>query len=263
VSSDVTARGSAHGEAQSSTRSRRPAYPWPANQTGDAILSADDPLAQNPHPGGPGSIWYADPSGASCIYSPRASPRSSPVCFLIVGNGQPALDAVTIAESAADRMDLSLAPIAASPNASSHGLTGERSWFWLEHAPAVQQLSVTVGPEQVTVTATPSDVTWLFGDGATRLGGAGVPYAEGDPPAAAIVHLYRTRCLSGDQGRNPYVLAQCTSNGYDVAAQVSWTFSFTATGPVATSGSLPARTTRSQLAYPVSEARGFLVGSNS
>lgn len=226
-------------------------------------MKADDPLAQNPHPGGPGSIWYADPSGASCIYSPKASPRSSPLCFLIVSNGQPAIDAVAIAGSAADRMDLSVAPIEASPNASSRGLTGERSWFWLEHQPTAQHLSVTVGPEQVTVTATPSDVTWLFGDGATRLGGSGVAYTEGDPPAAAIVHLYRTRCLPGDQGRDPYVLAQCGSNGYQVAAQVTWTFSFAASGPVTSSGSLPARTTRSELAYPVSEARGFLVRSSS
>ena len=185
------------------------------------------------------------------------------MCFLIVSNGQPTIDAAAIAASAADQMNLSVAPIEASPNASVQGLTGERSWFWLGRQPSPQRLTVTVGPEQVSVLATPSDVTWLFGDGANRLAGAGVPYQAGEPPADAVVHLYRTRCLPGDQGRDPYVLSRCASNGYQVVAQVTWTFSFTATGPLSTSGSLPARTTRSELSYPVSEARGFLEGAAS
>jgi hypothetical protein len=265
ASVSVTSRSDASRTAKSSSKSgeKKPwPYPWAPSDAKDATLNANDPLARNPHPGGPGSFWYSDPSGASCIYNPRVA-WGSPACWLIVNNGQPGVNAVAIAASAADSMDLAVPPIEASPTTSAHGLTGERSWFWLDRQPIEQRITVSVGPEVVTVTATPSQVTWLFGDGSSRLGGAGVPYSEGDPPAAAITHLYRTRCLPGDQGRDPYVLSQCASDGYHLAAQVTWTFAFAASGPVSTSGSLPARTTQSALAYPVSEARGFLVGANS
>ena len=41
-----------------------------------------------------------------------------------------------------------------------------------------------------------------------------MPYRSGPPPEGAIVHIYETRCLPGDEGRNPYVLGSCGSNGY-------------------------------------------------
>ena len=47
--------------------------------------------------------------------------------------------------------------------------------------------------------------------------------------------------------------------GYQLVATVSWKISYQADGPVAASGTLPARTTTSSADYPVSEARAFLV----
>ena len=86
-----------------------------------------------------------------------------------------------------------------------------------------------------------------------------MPYRSGPPPEGAIVHTYETRCLPGDEGRNPYVLASCGSNGYPLQAVVTWRISFTASGPIDNAGALPARTTAAEAPFPVSESRAFLV----
>ncbi len=160
------------------------------------------------------------------------------------------------------RLQLSLAAIEASPAASRDGLAGAASWFWLGEAPGEQQRSLFLDGETVTVTADPSQISWSFGDGTTLEGGAGIPYRAGGAPAAAVTHVYQSRCLPGDQGRDPYVLASCGSDGYQVSASASWTISFTATGPLTESGQLPTRSSESGLAYPVSEARAFLTGGS-
>jgi hypothetical protein len=156
---------------------------------------------------------------------------------------------------------LELAPgrIEASPVAARGGLTGADSWFWLAPAPRRQVLSISLRGESVSISAEPG-VEWRFGDGASLLGGPGRPYAPGPPPADSVRHLYETRCLPGDAGRNPYVLASCGAGGYAVEALVHWSISFVASGAVSASGSLPDRTTSTGISYPVSEARGFLVG---
>jgi hypothetical protein len=143
------------------------------------------------------------------------------------------------------------------------GLTGALSWFWLDPAPEAEELTVTLAGETVTVRAEPSAIEWRFGDGGRLAGGRGVPYRAGPPPEDAIVHVYETRCLPGDQGRNPYVLAGCRSSGYALEALVTWRISFTATGPIDAAGSLPARTTAAEAPYPVSESRAFLVPGES
>jgi hypothetical protein len=143
------------------------------------------------------------------------------------------------------------------------GLTGAASWFWLDPAPRVEELTVSLAGETVTVTAEPSKVEWRFGDGMDLSGGPGRSYRPGPPPADAVLHVYETRCLPGDQGRNPYVLGSCGSTGYEVEGIVVWRISFIATGPIDASGALPPRTTETSAPYPVSEARGFLVSAGS
>ena len=108
------------------------------------------------------------------------------------------------------------------------------------------------------MTAVPK-ISWQFGDGSSLDAGAGIPYQPGPVPSIAVTHVYETRCLPGDQGHDPYVLSSCGSNGYELVAAVSWQISYRAAGPIATSGTLPSRTTISSAAYPVSEARAFLV----
>jgi hypothetical protein len=222
-------------------------------------LPASSPIFKNPQPAGPGSFWYSDGAGHACMYAPN----SVLPCFTVTGNGGAAaapLSPATIASHVADRMGLSPGVLKASP--SNAGLTGAASWFWLDPAPTTQQLSLSLAGEDVTVTAVPH-VTWRFGDGASIDGGPGAPYQSGATPSAAITHVYDTRCLPGDQGRDPYVLASCDSGGYQLVAAVTWEISYRATGSVAASGTLPARTTTSSAAYPVSEARAFLVGGSA
>jgi hypothetical protein len=220
-------------------------------------LRSDSALAQNPRPFGPGSFWYPVGPGRTCIYAPD----SVLPCYTLVGPGGtpggPALDPGAIAAAVADRLPLLPGRVHTSPR--STGLTGTDSWFWLDPSPKTEELSVVLAGETVAVTAEPTAVEWHFGDGLVLVAGPGRPYRAGPPPADAVVHSYETRCLPGDQGRNPYVLGSCGSTGYEVEAVVAWRISYSASGPVDASGTLPTRTTATSIAYPVSEARGFLV----
>lgn len=253
--------------AQVAVRKKRPGEVGTATPVGKAsvpadepppvpTLPADSPLLKNPQPFGPGTFWYQGLPGQQCVYAPS----TSPLCFAIVQPTGAAVDPALIAARAAETMDLSLSPIVASPSASVNGLTGDRSWFWLAGAPSPREVTVALGGEAVRVRAVPAAAVWSFGDGGGSAGGPGVAYQPGPPPAGAITHVYETRCLPGDLGRDPNVLPSCESDGYHVVAQVEWTIAFTASGPVAAGGGLPARTTAAELVYPVSEARAFLVG---
>ena len=221
-------------------------------------LPASSPILQQTQPSGPGSFWYQDGAGHLCQYVPD----STGICFTITGSGTtapaaPPLTPTTIAAHAADGMTLSAGEVKASP--AGAGLTGVASWFWLEPAPSTQRLSVSLAGEAVTVTAVPQ-ITWRFGDGSSLDAGAGVPYQPGPVPSGAVTHVYGTRCLPGDQGHDPYVLPSCGSSGYQMVATVTWRISYRAAGPIVATGTLPIRTTATSAAYPVSEARAFLVG---
>lgn len=221
-------------------------------------LKSKDPLLQNAAPFGPGSFWYGGAGNIACIYQAG----SSPFCYTITGSAagatSPAVNPPGIAAAVVERMQLAPGDLHASP--AARGVTGSDSWFWLDPAPRERVLTTTLGGETVTVTATPT-VRWEFGDGIEITGGAGVPYQPGTPPSDAIVHVFQTRCLPGDQGRNPYVLSSCGDGGYVLRALVVWQIGYSASGPVAASGALPARTTETSSAYPVSEVRAFLAGS--
>jgi len=185
--------------------------------------------------------------------TPPAPPRAP------TGRGaRPPVNPAAIAETVASRLALTAGGIVASPSARMAGLTGAASWFWLSPPPAGRSLSVSLAGESVTVSAAPSTVQWSFGDGAQLAGGPGVPYRPGAVPSAAILHAYKTRCLPGDQGHDPYVLSSCGANGYQVAASVVWSIFYQASGPVSSSGALPSRATSTSTVYPVSEARAFL-----
>lgn len=219
-------------------------------------LSTSAPILKDQHPGGPGSFWYTDTAGHACQYVPN----SVTPCFTLVGPGANGgggqLSPSAVAQSLARRVEL--APGEIKPSPTSEGLTGAQSWFWLDPAPRRQSLSISLAGETVNVIADPT-VTWRFGDGAAQDGGPGVPYGADAPSSDAITHVYDTRCLPGDQGHDPYVLASCGQNGYSVEALVVWRISYSAAGPVAASGALPARTTETSTSYPVSESRAFLV----
>jgi len=224
-------------------------------------LPVNSALARNPQPFGPDSFWYPIGSGRICMYAPN----SVLPCYTLVGAGNKApaahLSPQAIAASVADRLSLSPGRIDASPRL--RGLTGAASWFWLDPSPRAEELTVSLAGETVTVSADPATIEWQFGDGTSLAGGPGRPYEPGAPPAGAVVRVYQTRCLPGDRGRNPYVLASCGSTGYPVEATIVWQITFSAQGPVNATGALPTRTTSTSITYPVSEARGFLISGSS
>ena len=255
--SQPTATVAVHVRSGASSKSIGGATDAPLPQPMYPPLSARSPLLKKTQPYGPGSFWYRDSAGHLCQYVPN----STRICFTttVTGTAAPAvppLTPATIAQHVADRLTLSPGAVKSSPTGA--GLTGAASWFWLDPAPATEHLSVSLAGEAVTVMAVPQ-VSWRFGDGGTLDGGAGIPYQPGPVPSTAITHVYATRCLPGDQGRDPYVLASCGSDGYQLIAAVTWQISYRAHGPVAATGTLPTRTTSSSAAYPVSEARAFLV----
>jgi hypothetical protein len=219
-------------------------------------LSTSSPILQDKHPFGPGSFWYTDAAGHACQYVPN----SVTPCFTLVGpgskNGAGRLSPSVVAQSLSQRVELAPGAIKTSPTRA--GLTGAQSWFWLDPAPRRRSLSISLAGETVNVVADPT-VQWRFGDGASLDAGPGVPYQADVAAADAITHVYGTRCLPGDQGHDPYVLATCGQNGYSVEALVVWQITYSAAGPIAASGTLPARTTETSTAYPVSESRAFLV----
>lgn len=219
-------------------------------------LASNAPILSDPTPAGPGSFWYTSPSGR-CIYRPAASP----ICYVIVAPTAPQLDVAATAASLARELELTLAPIEANPAADQDGLTGAESWFWLDSAPRTRSLSLTLDGVTVSVSASPGEVEWSFGDGSSLEGGPGSPFAQGSPPPGAVTHLFGTRCLPGDQGVDPYVLPSCGPGGYLVSARVSWTVTFAAVGAINQRGELDPIQTTSTLLYPVSEARSFLVGA--
>jgi hypothetical protein len=218
-------------------------------------LASNSPVLRDQHPGGPGGFWYSDGAGHKCLYTPGSVSQ----CFTVVpasNGGAGAVSPSAVAQSLARRAELAPGEIKTSP--TREGLTGAQSWFWLAPAPTPQSLSISLAGETVNVTADPT-VEWRFGDGGSLDGGPGVPYQADAPASDAITHVYDTRCLPGDQGHDPYVLASCDRDGYSVEALVVWRISYSAAGPVAGSGALPARTTETSASYPVSESRAFLV----
>ncbi len=226
-------------------------------------VPSNSPILKGPT--GPDSFWYPNGQGQQCLYEPHATE----LCVNVVTPGTPPapaappVDPTTLAASAAQHLPLAAGQIAASPAADTDGLTGTASWFWLTPAPGTDSVSVDRGGEHVTVTAAESSVDWSFGDNGTLDAGPGVPYQSGLVPAGAVRHDYQTRCLPGDQGHDPDVLSSCGSDGYTVTATVGWSITYTATGPVARSGSLTSRTTATSMTYPVTEVRGFLVSAGS
>lgn len=228
-----------------------------ASTQGVETLPSNAPILRNAAPLGPGTVWM-NVNGQRCIYTPNANGTCFNVAPGAAGPGTPPIDPRVLAEAAAQRLSLLPGQIVASPSSRTTGLTGAPSWFWLAPAPATESLTVTGGGERVTVTAVPSRVVWAFGDGGQVDGGPGRPYARRAGGVGSIQHVYRTRCLPGDQGHDPYVVASCTAAGYQVGAGVEWTIGFQAAGPIATAGALPPRTTSTGIAYPVDEVRSFL-----
>lgn len=270
--SHATAGGSIHVSTPVAGRpSAAPQAGTPPSEHGGGKVSPYPTVPSNSpvltKPTAAGSFWYPNGNGQQCLYTPDTTETA--LCVNVVTPGAPPapaappVDPTTLATAAAKKLSLGAGQVSASPSASVDGLTGAASWFWLTPTPGTDTVAVTTGGEHVTVTATESSVDWSFGDNTTLDGGPGVPYDADSTPAGAVTHAYETRCLPGDQGHDPYVLASCGPNGYTITATVAWSITYTATGSVNRSGPLTSRTTSASVPYPVTEARGFLTSAGS
>ncbi|MGH7904101.1 MAG: fibronectin type III domain-containing protein [Candidatus Dormibacteraceae bacterium] len=145
--------------------------------------------------------------------------------------------------------DLRLDPGRVAANPSAWGLTGLESWFWISPASSPVTSSESWAGRQYTIAATPIEVTWDFGDGATAsepgIDGMGRAY----PRPSTIRHLY-----------------QAQSAGYRVSArvryQVSWSIAAAADVPRPVElyplGQVDAGAT--PLVYPVRQAQPEVIG---
>ncbi len=265
---DSPSRASAGGSVQVGSResgssgASSPITPSPISAPGSSTTytgSTDSGSGSSSDALGP----YVDIDGTV----PCEAPAEAGTCWEIAAprgrgprgrGGAPPVDPQVLAQLAVEQLVLLPGAIEVSPAREVRGLTGAPSWFWLDPAPTTQTVTVSQGAESVTVTATPTRVGWDFGDGEEVDGGPGRPYGVAAERRGAVRHRYRTRCLPGDQGRDPYVLASCTDEGYQVQAGVDWSISFQAVGPIVAAGALPPQTTTATIAYPVTEVRGFL-----
>lgn len=261
--SQQTSPSSATAGASVEVSSRRPAMP--AREANAVAPTPESPSAGESLPvsasESSGSTGSTTPRGKTCPMLNYPPPCLAPVSTSPPAPGaarpaRPAVNPVVVAERAAARLSLAAGQVQASPK--TEGLTGAASWLWLSPTTSTHSLSVALGGERVTVTATPQSVRWSFGDNSDLVAGPGVPYRPGAAPADAVRHVYQTRCLPGDQGHDPNVLSSCGPDGYMIEALVQWAISYTASGPVAGGGALPSRSTATSVAYPVSEARAFL-----
>lgn len=255
VSYTHSTAGSRGSEAPGSPGPANPESSTPSFSPGSQTSTGAQASGREAMCEGAGEASVSPCFGVVTVPAPAARPAP--------GRARPAVNPVVLAMRVAEQLSLEAGRIQASPSVRTAGLTGAASWFWLAPPPGPHSLSVAVGGEHVTVSASAQEVSWAFGDGAQSASGPGVPYRPGPAPEGSVRHTYQTRCLPGDRGHDPYVLASCGPDGYTVAANVLWGISFQATGPVNAAGALPARRTASSISYPVSEARAFLTANGS
>jgi hypothetical protein len=169
---------------------------------------------------------------------------------LWVPAAQPAVAPAALAQLARRYLPLPPPSIQLNPPAGRDHLVNLESWLWVDPATWGQRSATASVPnESATVVATPVSVTWKLGDGGqVTCQGPGVPYDMTRPPASQ-----RTTCAYTYQRSS----AGRPGDRYTVSATTTWSLSWTATGVVATSGTLPALLRTSTTTVRVAEAQAI------
>ncbi len=192
-----------------------------------------------PDQGGPGA-WYVQ----TCLGATNGLALGQLV-WLPTATPPP----VEVAHQAVSQLNLESPPIATSPPSGAEQLVRLPTWLWI--APAgwtARQATATVPGVSVAATATPTTVTWSFGDGAsvTRRGPC-TPFAAGTDPQAASPDCGHTYThTSHDQPGGTFA----------VTATITWQITWAGGGQ---SGSLPALETRATTTLRVVESRAVIV----
>jgi len=223
--------------------------------------------------GGAGTV-----GGRSCSYTPNAElnaglaggiPRSGLVRWAAVGtffdfacsdgdaglifvpDGPPARTQVyvgALVQQAYRYLPLPAPRIGVNPPTGRDQLVNLPSWLWI--APqtwGARSATASVPGLSATATATPVSVTWTMGDGHQVVcRGPGTPYRPGDPPGAASPDCgYTYRSSSAGQ----------PGERYRVSATTRWRITWTATGVINTSGTLPDLLRTSSIGLRVAEVQ--------
>jgi hypothetical protein len=173
------------------------------------------------------------------------------VGLIFVPDGPPARRRVfvgALVQQAYRYLPLPAPRIGVNPPASRDQLVNLPSWLWI--APqtwGMRSATASVPGLSATATATPMSVTWTMGDGHQVVcHGPGTPYRPGDPPGAASPDCgYTYRSSSAGQ----------PGERYKVTAMTRWRVTWTATGAVNTSGTLPDLLRTSSIGLRVAEVQ--------
>jgi hypothetical protein len=132
-----------------------------------------------------------------------------------------------LAQQAVSQLTLPGFQIDASPATSADQLVGLPTWLWLDQAGWQATTATAAVPgESVTATATPTSVTWNFGDGTSlTCQGPGTPYSAGDSPqqpSPTCGHTYATTSANQPDA------------AFTVTATVSWSVAWAGGGQAGT-----------------------------
>ncbi|MCI2420089.1 hypothetical protein MOQ72_21845 [Saccharopolyspora sp. K220] len=194
---------------------------------------------QQPPPGQSGAWYMYQCSGEGwrdALYRPP---------IWIPDGQQPAPSPEQLAQQAYSQLRLPSPQIHASPVETQ--LVNLPTWLWLDPAQwGPQSATASVPGVSVTATAVPNSVTWSMGDGSTvTCPGAGTPFPSGADPRSA----------SPDCGHTYHQTSQGTpGNSYPVAAEVSWTVTWSGAGQ---GGTFPNLTTTSTATFTVAESQAL------
>src|SRR5574341_888552 len=169
--------------------------------------------------------------------------------LIFVPDGPPARTRVyvgSLVQQAYRYLPLPAPQIGVNPPAARDQIVNLPSWLWI--APetwGVRSATASVPGLSATATATPGSVTWSMGDGHQVVCHApGTPYRPGDPPGAASPDCgYTYRSSSAGQ----------PGERYQVSATTRWRITWTSTGVINTSGTLPDLLRTSSIGLRVAE----------
>jgi hypothetical protein len=219
--------GGAQGGGSSGTS------PWICTYTYLTINNEGGFPDGGPQPGAWYSVTCDDASSGAQVTQTVWITGSQPVTA-------PTVDPRALALEAENSMELPRPALRTDPPGTS--VVGLATWFWIDptlwHSVSV---TATAGSVSATAVATPVDIRWATGDGATLVcSGPGVPYAPWIPAAvqaSTCAYTYRRTSIG-----QPSPDGDADHAAFVVTASVDWVVSWNSTG-VAGGGPLPSLVT--------------------
>lgn len=131
-------------------------------------------------------------------------------------------------------------------NPSPVGLVGLDSWLWLSPGPSSLTAEESVGNVRYLVTATPAQVDWDFGDGASESIPGELGFGEPYPARSSVTHVYGSH----------------RESGYKIKARISYRVAWTEMADGRTYGPYPMGSVvlnADPFTYPVEQAQPELL----